>query len=393
MNRKDLLRSTSAIPLSSYQKSTVMSVRGATGRRFRMKQESQLVEKILRALPSIDVSSFKRPDLRPPKKSSSSPASTGKPRRARASSSVRLGAGDDAAILSPSGKTDLVLSCDAFVENTHFRLKTHPADSVGYKSLARAASDLAAMGAAPRYFLLTLALPKNLTSGWLDDFLRGMARAAQELRISTIGGDTTTAAAVSISITVVGEVPRGRTIQRYGARPGDLIYVSGKLGRAQLGLELVLRGEARNPGFRAAVQPHLYPTIQIALGEWLAQNHLATAMMDISDGLSADLSRLCEVSRVGARIYAEKIPQVIIPNHAAKKLAKRKLDPLQMALHGGDDYELLFTLSPRNVKRIRRVSKSSHLVAIGEITDDRKLQLIDSAGRGIPLKPQGWDPF
>ena len=392
MNRKDLPKTHGHDSSSFSTEIYLMSVGGATGRRFRMKQESQLVEKILRALPSIDVSSFKRSDLRPPKNSRRGPASTGKPRRAPASSWVRLGPGDDAAILSPSGKTDLVLSTDAFVENTHFRLKTHPADSVGYKSLARATSDLAAMGATPRCFLLTLALPKNLTSDWLDDFLKGMARAARELRISAIGGDTTTAAAVSISITVVGEAARGRAIPRSGARPGDLIYVSGKLGRAQLGLELVLGGEARNPRFRAAVQPHLYPKIQLALGEWLAQNHLTTAMMDISDGLSTDLTRLCAASSGGARVWADKIPCVIIPQAAATKLAKRKLDPLQMALHGGDDYELLFTVSPRDEKKIRQAPHHSHLVAIGEITRNRKLQLVD-AGRRLPLKPLGWDPF
>src|ERR1700721_3170072 len=170
----------------------LMSVLGATGRRFRMKQERQLVEKILRALRSRKVSAFRSPDLNPSKNSLGAPASTGRTRADRASSQVRLGAGDDAAILSPSSKTDLVMSCDAFLEGTHFRMKTHPADSVGYKSLARATSDLAAMGATPRYFLLTLALPKNLTSDWLDDFLKGMARAARGIRISAIGGDTTT---------------------------------------------------------------------------------------------------------------------------------------------------------------------------------------------------------
>ena len=358
-----------------------------------MKQERQLVEKILRALRSRKVSAFRSPDLNPSKNSLGTPASTGRTRVNQASSSVRLGAGDDAAILSPSSKTDLVMSCDAFLEGTHFRMKTHPADSVGYKSLARATSDLAAMGATPRYFLLTLALPSSLTGIWLDGLLRGMARAAQKLRISVIGGDTTVANAVSISITVLGELARGCAVQRSGARPGDLIYVSGTLGRAQLGLELVLRGQSRNRKFRAAVRSHLYPRIQTALGEWLAQNHLATAMIDISDGLSTDLTRLCAASHVGADVYAEKIPRVNIPPAAVKKLPQRRLDPLQMALHGGDDYELLFTVSPRNEQKIRRAPNFLQLVAIGEITKDRKLQLIDSVGKKLPLKPRGWDPF
>jgi len=370
-----------------------MSVHGATGRRFRMKQERQLIEKILRALPSIDVSTSRAVGLNAVRKPQKSNAGTGTTRNHHPSSAVHLGVGDDAAILSPSGETDLVLSCDAFVEGTHFLLKTHPAESVGYKSLARATSDLAAMGATPRYFLLTLALPKNLTSSWLDDFLRGMARAARELGISVIGGDTTAAAVVSIGITVLGEIAPGQAVQRSGARRGDLIYVSGKLGRAQLGLDLVLGGEARNPKFRAAVQPHLYPKIQIALGAWLAREHLATAMMDISDGLSTDLTRLCQASHVGARVYADKIPQVTIPDLAAKRLSRRKLDPLKMALHGGDDYELLFTVSPRHAKKIQQVPNSSRLVAVGEITINRKLEMIDSTGKKHPLKPQGWDPF
>jgi thiamine-monophosphate kinase len=340
-----------------------------------MKQERQLVEKILRALPSFTDSSFPRSGLR------------------KQPEAIRLGPGDDAAVLSPSGETDLVLSCDAFIEGVHFRAKTHPPASVGYKALARATSDLAGMGATPRYFLLTLALPKARAGTWLDNFLKGMARAARELGIAIIGGDTTVADAVSISITVLGEIFRGAAVPRSGAKPGDLIYVSGKLGRAQLGLELVLRGQALNPGFRFAVQPHLYPKIQIKLGAWLAQRHIATSMMDISDGLSTDLTRLCVASKVGARIYANKIPQVMIPDIAAQKLSRRKLDPPQMALHGGEDYELLFTVSRGKAKLLRVAPNFSRLAAIGEITTSTKLLLTDGEGRESPLKPLGWDPF
>ena len=208
-----------------------------------MPRESQLVEKIARAL---------------------------LPHRA-ASSRLKIGIGDDAAILSPAAHTDWVLSCDTFLEGVHFRLKTHPPDSVGYKALARASSDLAAMGATPRFFLLTLALPAARTGAWLNTFLKGMARAASELGITIIGGDTTRSRTVFISITVLGEIAPGRALTRSGARPGDIIYVSGKLGRAQLGLELVLRGHARDRRMRALVQPHLYPKIRIELGAWLAQ--------------------------------------------------------------------------------------------------------------------------
>jgi thiamine-monophosphate kinase len=330
-----------------------------------MVQERQLVEKIARALSS----------------------------RKRGDSRLRLGLGDDAAVVSTGGHAEWVLSCDTFLQDVHFRLKTHPPDSVGYKALSRASSDLAAMGATPRYFLLTLALPAAHTGAWLDAFLHGMVRAARELGITIIGGDTTHSRTVFVSITVLGEVAPGRALTRSGARPGDIIYVSGELGRAQLGLELVLRGHARNHQLRSLVQPHLYPEICIELGSWLAQQRIATSAMDLSDGLSTDLARLCAASKVGAKIYASKVPSVMIPEAAARKLGKRKLDPLQRALHGGEDYELLFTVSPRQAKKLRRAPGAATLTAIGEITRNRGLILVDPDGNTTPLKPHGWDPF
>jgi thiamine-monophosphate kinase len=308
-------------------------------------------------------------------------------------STLRLGPGDDAAILSPAREADLILSCDAFIENVHFDRKAHPPDSVGYKSLVRATSDLAAMGATPRYFLLTIAMPRPGSPRWMDGFLKGMARASQELGIAIIGGDTTIAGAVSISITVIGEVDASTAVSRSGAVPGDLIYVSGKLGRARLGLDLVLGGEALNPKFRSLVQPHLYPKIQIELGSWLAKNRIATAMIDISDGLSTDLTRLCEASQVGACVHAGRIPQVTISAVAAKKLSRHKLDPLEMALHGGEDYELLFATPPRNLRKLRDAPGFASLTAIGKITKARTLMLVDVSGRARRLSARGWDPF
>ena len=336
-----------------------------------MVQERQLVQKIARALASHPATSSRR----------------------KMSSRLKIGIGDDAALLSPAGRTDWVLSSDTFLENVHFQLNTHPPDSVGYKALARASSDLAAMGATPRYFLLTLALASVRTGAWLDAFLKGMARAARELRITVIGGDTTKSRTVFVSITVLGEIAPNRALTRSGARPGDIIYVSGKLGRAQLGLELVLRGHARNRQLRALVQSHLYPKIRIELGSWLARTRIATSAMDLSDGLSTDLARLCAASQVGAKIYANKIPTVAIPATAARKLGQHKLDPLQLALHGGEDYELLFTIPPRQAKKIREAPGASAITAIGEITRNRELILVAPDGKATPLRPQGWDPF
>jgi thiamine-monophosphate kinase len=310
---------------------------------------------------------------------------------------VKLGIGDDAAILSPTGGSDWIFTCDAFIEGVHFLRDLHPAGSVGFKSLARATSDIAAMGGLPRAFLLTLALPDALTGRWLDLFLAGMKRATRTLDLRLIGGDTTKSPRVFISITVLGEAPRGRWVPRSGARVGDVIYVSGRLGRAQLGLELVRRrlaaSKRNEPAMRSALHQHLYPEIRIELGAWLAQKRIASAMMDISDGLSTDLPRLCLASGVGAHIDSRRIPCVEIPKRLASKLRGIRLDALQLALDGGEDYELLFTVPRRNVAKLRGAPGFSQLAAIGEITRERKILLVDSAGRARPLKSLGWDPF
>jgi thiamine-monophosphate kinase len=317
---------------------------------------------------------------------------------------LRLGIGDDAALIAGRAKYDWVLSCDAFLEGVHFLAKSHPPDSVGYKSLVRATSDLAAMGATPRFFLLTLAIPASRTGTWLDGFLRGMARAARSMNMVLLGGDTTNSDAVSISITVIGEVARGQAVTRAGARPGDTIFVSGRLGRAQLGLEILLSSPGRakaligsvkdaSPELRRLLRPHLYPAIRLDLGAWLAKHRVASAMMDISDGLSTDLTRLCSASGVGAQIQSDSIPRVVLPQALSKRLNRLKLDPLKMALHGGEDYELLFTVPARNIKKLSRAPGFFQLTAIGEITRDKRISLVSPDGRKKPLKPQGWDPF
>jgi thiamine-monophosphate kinase len=332
-----------------------------------MGREEQLIKRIARAIPS-------------------------QPRRGDAE--LRLGIGDDAAIVAVNRHTNWVLSCDAFLEGIHFQADVYPADSVGYKSLVRAASDLAAMGATPRLFLLTLALPAGRTRAWLDEFLRGMGRAARTLGMSLAGGDTSKNPTVSISITVLGEVSPGKALTRSGARPGDIIYTSGRLGSAQLGLELMLKGVGRQVRFARLVRPHLYPRIRVRLGRWLAEQDVASAMMDLSDGLSTDLSRLAGASRVGARLWADRIPRVTAtPAELSKQLRGWNPNPLRMALDGGEDYELLFTVPPGKVKLLRGAPESRNVTAIGEITREKRLVIVGADGRGKRLTSQGWDPF
>lgn len=342
-----------------------------------MDAETKLIERIARAIPSET-------------------RTRGSVGRARAG--LRLGIGNDGAVLAPSGRTEWVLSCDSFLEGVHFLADHHPADSVGYKSLARATSDLAAMGASPRYFLLTLALPLGRTTAWLDHFLRGMATASRQLGMRLIGGDTKRHASVAISITVLGEIAPGLAVTRTGARSGDIVYVSGTLGAAELGLRMVQHDHrwALRRGLTGRFSPlraHLYPQIRVALGSWLARHQVASAMMDISDGLSTDLARLCAASRVGARIWAERIPCVRPPAVLPRKVGPARVDRLELALNGGEDYELLFTVSPKNQKRLRRAPGFKHLMAIGRIERGREIVLVRRDGRPKPLVSGGWDPF
>lgn len=305
--------------------------------------------------------------------------------------SLLVGIGDDAAVLrSPSAtREDWVLTCDSFLENFHFLARVHSPEAVGYKSLARATSDLAAMGARPRYFLLALALPSHRTGKWLDRFLRGMSAAARSFGLFLAGGDTSRNATVAISITVLGTIAPGRAVTRSGARPGDVLYVSGTLGRAQLGLELILRGLHRHPRWKRLLATHLRPPLRLALGEWLARNRLASAMIDTSDGFSSDLAHLCDASGLGARISLNRLPKVLIP----RELRARGLAPDELALHGGEDYELLFTVPRHRAKKIPASFAAVPLSACGEITREKKILLVGAAGRTTPLPRGGWDHF
>lgn len=303
--------------------------------------------------------------------------------------SLDLGIGDDAALFRLKAGYQTILTCDWFLEGTHFLREKHLTDSVGWKSLARAISDVAAMGGVPRCFLLSLALPRTHTGRWLDQFLSGLRRAARRFECPLAGGDTTRREEILINVTVVGEVRTGRVIRRSGARAGDILLVSGRLGEAELGLQMLKRskghGDRRNP----LTRKHLYPEPRVALGQWLTDTRLASSMMDLSDGLSSDLPRLCVASGVGARVEMTKLPMVRASNYLPK--GGRSL--IHHALHGGDDYELLFTVPRRLLSRIPAVFEGAPLTAIGEITNSKKLLLIHRGGRAQPLLPGGWDPF
>jgi thiamine-monophosphate kinase len=302
-------------------------------------------------------------------------------------SNLRVAIGDDAAVWRPRPGYETILTCDWFLEGTHFLADQHPPATVASKSLARAVSDIAAMGGEPRCFLLSLALPARRVGKWLEKFLLALRAAAGTWNCPIAGGDTTRGDHILISITVVGECQRGRMILRNGARPGDAIFVTGRLGEAEYGLQLIKRGwkaSLRDP----RLKKHLRPAPRLAAGRWLAQRCLATAMMDLSDGLSTDLPRLCKASQVGARIEKRGLPLVRVAGRD-----RRRLPATELGLHGGDDYELLFTVAPKDLKRIPGKIGQLPVTRIGEITLKRQIVLAGQNGLVRELKNKGWDPF
>lgn len=322
-------------------------------------RESELVDRIERALGSV-----------------------------RGSREVRLGIGDDAALFRPRAGHELVLTCDWFLEGTHFLRDKHPPDSVGWKCLVRALSDIAAMGGVPRCFLLSLAIPASHAGRWLDEFLSGLGRASRKFQCVLAGGDTTRRDDILINVTVVGEVRTGHAIRRSGAKDGDLIYVSGRLGEAALGLG-ILKGSKRIISSRdARLRKHLYPEPRLALGHWLAEKRLATSMIDISDGLSTDLRHLCPAPHLGALLGPDWFPAVEVP----AKLRTRIGHSLDLALHGGDDYELLFTARRPKLPALPRKFRGLTISPIGYVTSGPNVVWWDPKDPRI-LNPGGWDPF
>jgi thiamine-monophosphate kinase len=286
------------------------------------------------------------------------------------------GIGDDCAVLRPPRGHEILITTDFSLENVHFRREWHPPESVGHRCLARGLSDIAAMGGEPLAAFLSLALPKNFPQRWADGFLRGLLKLAREFKVPLAGGDVAQSpAGVLADIIVVGSVPQGRALLRSGARPGDAIYVTGALGESAAAIQALRDDKKLRP---AKHKPHFFPEPRIGAGRVLRERRLATASIDLSDGLSTDLSHICEASGVGAVVYAESIP-------VAKKAT------LQLALHGGEDYGLLFTAAAG--KRVPQEIAGVKVARIGEIIHGDRVFIADRHGRRRPMPPRGWEHF
>ncbi|MBA2733697.1 MAG: thiamine-phosphate kinase [Acidobacteria bacterium] len=299
------------------------------------------------------------------------------PSSLRPPSSLFLGIGDDAAVIGQQQGRETVITADLLVEDIDFRLNTTTPWLLGYKALAVSLSDIAAMGACPRYALLSIGVPQDIwNSDFVDEMYDGFFALADSYNVALIGGDVSrTPERIVIDSIVLGETPRSSAVRRSGARPGDHIFVTGALGGAAAGLSLLERGSRlrkkrpRSPHYRAVEDllfRQLRPEPRVRWGTTLGEERLATAMIDISDGLSSDLAHLCRSSRVGAIIDASRIP---IDPQVINLCGRRALDPLLLALHGGEDFELLFTIYPRDLGWLPREVGGVPVTYIGDVTN------------------------
>ncbi len=308
---------------------------------------------------------------------------------------LRLGIGDDCALLTPRAGEELAVTTDLSIDGRHFRLDWHQPEAIGHRVLARGLSDLAAMGARPVAAFLSLGLPRSLAVAagrrptWVQRFLDGILALAASHNTPLAGGDLAESPVAVADIVLVGAVPRGRALLRSGAKPGDLLYVTGVLGGAATGLARLAElasSAGSNPlripkRLETLLAPHLYPQPRIAQGLWLQRRGLASAALDLSDGLSTDLAHLCEESGVAAEVDA-----AALPIHPAASI--------DQALHGGEDYELLFTAPP--AARLPRAIAGVPMTCIGRILKARArrstMTLISPQG-AKPLKACGWEHF
>jgi thiamine-monophosphate kinase len=305
---------------------------------------------------------------------------------ARPGKNIRIGIGDDAAVLRP-GKLPLILTKDLLVEDVDFIRKIHPAYYIGRKSLNVNLSDVAAMGGNPKYALLGLGFPADLPTNWVREFMAGFESAARQARVQLIGGDISRAKQIVISVTVLGEAKK--PVTRSGAGPGHLIFVSGCLGDAKLGFVLTLKGLALggNQSADRLLRAFLDPVPQIELGRELAQKNIASSMIDISDGLSVDLMHLCEESGTGAEIELQSLPL----SPGMKKFGGKRA--VEYALHGGEDFELLFTATLEKERLLEGLKKKFRITNIGRITRRKGIFALDPCGAKRSLSVKGYEHF
>jgi thiamine-monophosphate kinase len=297
--------------------------------------------------------------------------------------------GDDCAVLPKDDKSDLVVTADLLVQDIDFRLEWTKPEWLGHKALAVSLSDIAAMGGVPVWAMLTIGIPGKL---WETDFMKsfyeGWTKLAKEFGVELIGGDISRSPDRFIVDSIVGgEVPKGKAILRSGARPGDGIFVSGSLGGAAGGLRLLDSGVGRDANeewHQRLITRQLRPTPRIELGTWLLANSIASAMIDLSDGLSSDLRHICDASGVGAELDAKLLP---IDDDLNNLVAPHEI--LTIALNGGEDFELLFTVAEEKILLL----ENRDVTRIGTVTENAGVVRLSDDDRTVDLQPSGYRHF
>ncbi len=321
----------------------------------------------------------------------------------RTGPSVVRGIGEDAAVIRMPPGYRLLLTTDLLAEGVHFDLATTPLEDVGYRAAIANLSDIAAMGGIPQYLLVSLAIPPKRTVAEIDRLYRGLMQPCRRNGVQLVGGDTSASReGLFVSITLTGVARHGRLLTRAGARVGDLIYVTGTLGDSQAGLALLQASDrilAPRLGTKAdrvrrfLIRRHLRPSARVREGRLLAEQCLASAAIDLSDGLSGDLAHLCEESHVGAALDLRAIPV----SRACRLYADaRGLDPVDVALSGGEDYELLFTVPPANRRKVERLAHRAgfRVSCIGAITARRSgIRIQRADGSWQPLIVTSYEHF
>jgi len=304
------------------------------------------------------------------------------------SAGIRIGIGDDAAAVTTEPGTVSLLTTDMLLEGIHFDLAFCTPENLGWKSLAVNLSDIAAMGGKPQYCLLSLAVPRGVPVSFIDGFTGGLLACAAEFGVTLIGGDTCSSrSGLVVSLTVMGEQHPERVVTRSGARPGDLILVTGTIGDSALGLRQLMAGHRDG---RAIVR-HLEPSPRVREGLVLAKEKLPTAMIDISDGLLADLGHILKCSAVGASLELARLP---LSPEVSAHVSGETVDPFRLPLSGGEDYELLFTIPPDREAATRKALSpfGTSLSVLGTITSSG-LRVVDPNGRDYPVIAGGYDHF
>ena len=307
---------------------------------------------------------------------------------------VAVGIGDDTAVLDAGGPRLLLATIDIQVEGRHFVRERVRADRLGRRVAAVNLSDIGAMGGEPRWALVSLALPPDLEVRWVEDLYQGMGEELGRFGAAVVGGNVSGSEGIVIDLALIGEVERGRVLSRDGARPGELILVAGHRGPSAAGrLALDAGVDTAEPGMAAVVAAQETPTPRVREGRAIAATGAATAMLDLSDGLSSDLGHICEASGVGANVDLVRLPIAPETRRVAVRLG---LEATQLAVAGGEDYELLFTAPPESAEVLAaavRAATGTPVAVVGRLTPASEGRWLTGGDRRVPLQAAGWDHF